>query len=248
MCEKVKTVAVAVAKALRERLDQHNESRKVVQEDLELACDRLRKQVNETEERIGRELEEEIAKESSRLQDALDAIYKNRDCSEQLQEAIKHATTALDIKQSWLIEKGHSKDFTSAINLNTKKEKLADGTVNNKEEAIKALNGRLDEIDENRRSAQEELHTICEGWRKEIDELKEEITSELEGEFKKEDGRLQSVLSGLNESIAPEALQKVKAELAAVKMYSLMENKEATNVHDRVKLVVTKEVALSGSI
>ena len=43
---------------------------------------------------------------------------------------------------------------------------------------------------------------MCGEWRKEIDVLKEKINSELEAEFKKEDSRLQSALSNLNDSAA----------------------------------------------
>ena len=108
MGEKEEIVVVAIANALRECLDQHNENRRIAQEDIELVCDRLRKQVDETEEGTSRELEEKFDKESSRLQEALDDLYQNRDCHERLQEAIQKAGTVLTTKWSCKIKNERS--------------------------------------------------------------------------------------------------------------------------------------------
>ena len=151
--------ACNIMKALYERLDEHNESRAKVREDLEQMCDKLKKQANEVEEETRRKLEEEFDKESSRLQEALDNIFQNRDCPERLQEAIKKAGTVLVTKWLCAVKKESNADFTKAIGLDFRKEKVL-CTVHNQEETAAALKQRLCEIDENRRCAKEELHNI----------------------------------------------------------------------------------------
>ena len=118
--------------------------------------------------------------------------------------------------------------------------------------AAKALRERLDSHDSNRKEVQEKLHNTCEEWRKQIDELEDKINSELEGKYKEEDNRLQTILNellaatsnatedkdkdkcdgkcegkdkgkGKDESKTKELLQKAKAELLVVQKYELKE-------------------------
>ena len=118
--------AAAIANALRERLDQHNENRRIAQEDLESACDRFRKQADETEEGTSRELEEKLDKESSRLQGVLDDLYQNRDCPEKIQEAIQKAGTVLATKWLCFIKKEESNTYlTNTVTLDNASEEAA---------------------------------------------------------------------------------------------------------------------------
>ena len=91
-----------------------------------------------------------------------------------------------------------------------------------------ALDKYIGSHDENRKIVQEKLHTICEGWRKQIDELERKVNSELEEKFAKEDNRLQAVLHNLrtasNDDKISEALRKAKAELLVMQKYELKDN------------------------
>ena len=63
-----------VTKALMERLESHDENRVTVQDELHGLCDRIKKQIEEMEDKINSELEEKFAKEDNRLQTALNSI------------------------------------------------------------------------------------------------------------------------------------------------------------------------------
>ena len=110
-----------------------------------------------------------------------------------------------------------------------------------------ALIERLDSHDKNRKEVQEQLHNMCEMWRKEIDDLEDRINSELETKFKEEDSRLQTALNDLQtadkESFS-EAFQKAKAELAVLQRYDLkeIEDDEITNFFNTLGLSVEKSV------
>ena len=135
----------------------------------------------------------------------------------------------------------------------TKKAKT-EGTVlpqAQKEEAervVKALNEHLDSHDESRKEVQDKLHSMCEEWKKEIDDLEDKINSELEAKFKEEDSRLQTALNDLqviisaDEEKLTEALQWAKAELLVLQRYSLNERK-SEKLSERLKLETVKEIA-----
>ena len=53
-----------------------------------------------------------------------------------------------------------------ATSLNDKREKKKNNITGNQDEATEALSKRLNKADESRRSIQEELHNMCEKWRK----------------------------------------------------------------------------------
>ena len=63
-----------IERALSERLEAHNKSRKAAQDRLGEVCKELETNVNELENRISSELEEKSTAESNRLQSALDDL------------------------------------------------------------------------------------------------------------------------------------------------------------------------------
>ena len=65
------------------------------------------------------------------------------------------------------------------------------------ERVVKALRECLDSHDNNRKEVQEKLHSMCEVWRKEIDDLEDKINSKLEAKFKEEDSHFQAALNSL---------------------------------------------------
>ena len=117
------------------------------------------------------------------------------------------------------------------------------------ERVVSALIERLGCHDENRREVQEKLHSVCEKWRKEIDDLEDKINSELEVRFKEEDSRIQAVLHDLrtvaaegNDTNISEALQKAKAELLVVQKYNLKGENGSLSLSDRFALSTEKDV------
>ena len=93
-----------VAKALSERLEAYDGNRKEVQEKLHAICDRVRKQVDELEERINKELEEKYVAEDNRLQTALhklrEASRKEDEQNSELKKAIQSGKAKLIVSQS----------------------------------------------------------------------------------------------------------------------------------------------------
>lgn len=73
-----------IVKALRERLDEHNENGKAIQDEIASTCDRFAKEAEELEGNLNRVLEQEFAKETSRLQSALSDLTRQnlRSCPE----------------------------------------------------------------------------------------------------------------------------------------------------------------------
>ena len=65
-------------------------------------------------------------------------------------------------------------------------------------EEAKVLIGAIEECikvhDDNRVEVQERLHSICDEWRKEIDDLEGKISSELETKYTEEDNRFRKLL------------------------------------------------------
>ena len=99
------------------------------------------------------------------------------------------------------------------------------------ERVVKALSERLESYDNNRKDVQDKLHSMCEVWRKEIDDLEDKINGELEAKFKEEDSRLQAAMNNLQGAVSAdeekltEALQKARANLLVVQRYSLNEKR-----------------------
>lgn len=71
-----------------------------------------------------------------------------------------------------------------------------------------ALSERLEEHDNNRRDVQEQLKTICNGLRAQINDLEERINCRLEEAFQGEDDRLQSALISVQNAMSPEETDK----------------------------------------
>ena len=118
------------------------------------------------------------------------------------------------------------------------------------ERVTSALRGRLDSHDESRRVAQEKLHTLCEEWRRQADELEDSVNSELEIKFKEEDSRLQAALNNLQASALTdngtkiaEALRKARAELLVVQRYDVRETRpKHNNFFKRTGLATENEI------
>ena len=216
-----------VVKALRERLEEHNESRKAVQKELASTCNRLRSQVSDLEGKLSKELEEGFAKEKNRLENALEEIYKNKECSGKLSEATRAAVSVLATKWNCVVKKVPSRSIKGSHKVVTKNETAENAPTHNKqEEALNALNTHLEDAEESRKEAQKEINEICEKMWKQIDALEEKVNSELEGKFTKEDERLQSALGSLSDikgKPSPKALQNAKTKLLVKQTYRLKE-------------------------
>lgn len=69
------------------------------------------------------------------------------------------------------------------------------------QKVIAALGERIEKHDSNRREVQESLHGICDGLRRQIDEMERRVGLQLEEEYTKEDARLQAALGDLQECV-----------------------------------------------
>ena len=116
-----------VSKALSERLEAHDESRKAAQEKLHEACEGLRAQIDRLEESINSELEEKFTAEDNRLQTALSGIRSAE--ADDVSKMIQKAKAELLVMQSYdviernLLEKedGHKSNISSLYELKTER-------------------------------------------------------------------------------------------------------------------------------
>ena len=77
----------SVVKALRDRLEEHDNNRKEVQERLCEKCEKWRKEIDNLEEKANNEVEEGYAKESEELLKALDSACGEKDKDRILRKA-----------------------------------------------------------------------------------------------------------------------------------------------------------------
>ena len=93
-----------------------------------------------------------------------------------------------------------------------------------------SLSERLEEHDNNRRDIQDQLKTICNDFRAQINDLEERINCRLEEAFQKEDDRLQHALMNIQNTMNPEetdkesaakVIQSARAELLVRQTFSL---------------------------
>ena len=95
-----------IENALRERLEEHNDSRKAVQEKIHCICSELRRQADELEERFNADLEIKFATEDARLQSALNdfrVALKTND-SKKAADAIRKVKGKLFVKQFYRVK------------------------------------------------------------------------------------------------------------------------------------------------
>ena len=122
--------------ALNERLEKHDESRRIVQEALHEICNGLRRRVDEMEERINKKLGEEFTKEDNRLQDTLNELRKfmsteddeGDEGEEILLKAIRDAESELLVTQRYELVKCDSsdKEFPALYELKVEKQVSSD--------------------------------------------------------------------------------------------------------------------------
>ena len=221
----------SIERALSERLEAHDKSRKAAQDKLGEVCKELETNVSELENRISSELEEKSTAESNRLQSALDDLQM--DGGDAL-KAVQRAKAELLVMESYdVVESSANEDISafdvsSLYELKTEKKRCAEklGAEKEHEKIERTLNMRIEMHDESRRAAQDRLHELCEGLRAQVADLKSRINKELENKFTAEDKRLQTALSELrsdeHHEDAPKILQRAKAELLVVQSYEVV--------------------------
>ena len=114
-----------VVKALEERLEEHDESRKAVQAELSEFCDGLRRWVNEVERKINSELSVKFEEEDGRLQCALNSVRelsRGDSHGEALSKAVRKARAELLVAQSYELKRGAVPDASRVCELSTTKE------------------------------------------------------------------------------------------------------------------------------
>ena len=112
-----KEEAARIADKLSERIEEHDENRRRVQDDLYEACNRLKKQLEELEGRVNGSLEEKYVKEDAQMQEVFSELSKainvekeddDDDDDEQkrcLTELVARAKAILLVKQSYELRK-----------------------------------------------------------------------------------------------------------------------------------------------
>lgn len=134
-----------IIKLLNERLDEHNENRKAVQEEVHRICNEIRMKLNEMEEKINNELERQFTKEDDRLQSTLselNTIINTKD-EHTNTEVFRKAKAELAVKQTYEIKKhepGKNIDFSSLYKLITEKKILEELVELKQPEKIKIDN------------------------------------------------------------------------------------------------------------
>ena len=184
-----------ILKALDERVCEHDDSRRVVQEKVCEICGNLRKHVDELEERVNKELEVKFVAEDERLQEAFNALRT----AGSLPDALAKARAELRVKQTYDVVKSKSTKLSMMYKLETRQEELDEAALADMtaEELVEALERRLDEHNENRVAVQEKNTATCGKLKRHIDELEERVNSESEERFIEEDNCIQEALNEL---------------------------------------------------
>ena len=220
-----------IARALRERLEEHNENRKTAQKEAADGYDALIKKIGDLEAELSKKIEKDFAKESDRLQSALDDLPQGEgEDPEKFSAAIQKVKTELSKRWICSLKKEHYKAYEVESEA---KHETGTTTCGDTVEGVKeALNKCLEEADQNRKAVQEDLHSICDESIKRLTDIKEDISGKLEEEFKREDSRLQSTLNtvqsiftikeannGYDDDELLNIIKKAKAELVVKQMY-----------------------------
>lgn len=232
---------------LEERLAQHDNNRKDVQHQLEVAYAKFMKRTGLQEEKLSGEIRSAFDTKEERI---LSLIERLDDRKEDFNALVEEAEEELSSKQAYQI--GYSKRtagcYLNIYSVKTKNKKSAiSGAPNSVEHTIERLKKHLDKIHASMVAAQDRLEEICAEERRKAEETEKEINGRLKRLFTKEDARLQSLLNNIRESIDSGSFREQKtmtlrAKVALIKSQSYsLRNKASNNSRfSCYDLVVTK--------
>ena len=232
---------------LEERLVQHDNSRKEVQNRLEEMCSEMKEEANFLEAKIDEEAREDYGKREEQTFELLGKLGEEENDS--LDGLIKEAQEELSKELKYEIQhSGSMESFACSFELKISSVKIEKKVnLNNVDSIVNKLQERQNRIHESMVAAQEELTGICNKRRKEVVDLGNMTNEKLEVAFKQEDARIQSVVKMVKEKIGcrdPEEVKELtrKAKLTLLKSqkYSLFKG----NSLEKYDLKVEKEASL----
>ena len=117
----------SVVKALKERLDSHDNSRKEVQSKLHSMCEEWKKQIDSLEGKINNELGKKFREEDNRFQVALHNLRTVATSSEETKiiEALQRAKAELIVMQKYELKKEEKATLCERLKLEARKEVVA---------------------------------------------------------------------------------------------------------------------------
>ena len=223
---------------VEERLVQHDNNRRELQEKLESIHTRNLRDADLMEERFNREIREDFDKKEERILGLIERL--NEGGGDDLESILNQAQKELSVEQLYEIESfppgSTSVDSYKlrivSVPVETKKE-IASDNENKAEEVSKLLRDHLDKIHESMTAVQDEIAGTCTMRRKESEEMKSAINEKLGPAFGEEDARLQGFVKLLRDNIdnensdeVDELEAKTKAALIETQRYGLCESLE----------------------
>ena len=226
---------------LEERLVEHDESRKEVQEKLKGTCSSITKDVDALEEKISGEISKDFEEKEEEI---LGLIEKLNEEGGDIDALIKKAKEILS--KEWEYEIQHYDSGASFVDYyklrvsSIEVEKELD--FDNTESIVNALQEHLNKLHDCMTSTQEKLDEIFKARKKEAKELEKRINGRLEDLFKTEDARIQRVVKVVKEKFDSEDLEEVKELIRKAKLtllknqkYSLKEGDSLDNYDLKVE-------------
>ena len=232
---------------LEERLEQHDENRKEVQNEFLEKCSKIREGADSLEEKISGIISENFNAKEEKI---LGLIEKFNEGKGDMDGLVKKAKE--ELSKEWKYEIQHSespeKSFVDSYELEISSAEVEKELDSDNIDCITSqLQEHFEKIHESMTAAQEKLTEICNKRRKEAEELEKRFNGKLEEAFKAEDTRIQEVVKLVKEKIGSENPEEVK-ELTRKAKLTLLKNqkyslKEGDSL-DSYDLKVGREAAL----
>ena len=246
----------AVKELLEERLVEHDNRRKEVQEKIKERGARALRGVDSLEGRISGEISGTFGKTEEEVSTLIDKLANGKWAGDkEMNSLMERAHEILSSEQKAEIQHpGSGKGFASSYKLeitSIKKEMNLGPTTTDDDEVVESIVSLLQEhfnrIQESRASVQDEIVEICAKRRKEIEGIGQRINSELEAPFTQEDARIQEVVKLVKEKIGSKDSEEVKALTRKARL-TLLRNQRYTledaDLYEDCGLRVEKEASL----
>ena len=237
---------------LEERLVEHDESRKKVQNKMLKICSKITKDADLLEEKISGEISEDFEEKEEEILSLTEKFNRGEGDIDALIMKAKE-----EMSKEWKYEIKHSnsaKSFVDSYELKVSSIGVEkDINFDSTESIVNALQEHFEKLHESMTAAQEKLDEICKKRRWKSERLEKRINGKLEEIFKAEDARIQSVVKVVKENIdsedpeeVKELTRKAKLTLLRNQKYSLWNPSEWARKHpcDNFDLTVEREWSL----
>ena len=232
--------------SLEERLDEHDENRKEVQNELLEVCSKIAKDADSLEEKMSGKISEDFEEKEKEILGLIEKLNRGEGKINTLVEQAQEV-----LSKEWKFEIQHSKSpitsFVDSYRLEVSSVKAEKKfNIHKTESIVNLLQEHFNKIQESRDAAQDRVAEICKGRRKEREELEKRINEKLEKLFEEEDARIQSVVKMVEERIDSEDPEKVK-KLTRKAQLTLLNNQKyslKSDSLDSYDLKVKKEASL----